>query len=213
MKPIQVGTEQPIAAKRRRGPGRPFTQSDPRINRGGVPSEVRAFHNWMRQAFARFLQEGTEDGLTYGEYIIRTLVQKAKDGDMKAIELVLDRMGGKPLQAVEVGTEFSFNFLSEAERIRITESAQKIKRMQAEMAARQLGGLDLTLLPSASARDQQSASPTSLPPGGHGTNAPSKLKLRTPVDRPTIGNCSACRHGIVKHQCPMCAMLGSDPYY
>ena len=102
MKPIQVGTEQPIAAKRRRGPGRPFTQSDPRINRGGVPSEVRAFHNWMRQAFARFLQEGTEDGLTYGEYIIRTLVQKAKDGDMKAIELVLDRMGGKPLQAVEV---------------------------------------------------------------------------------------------------------------
>ena len=95
---------------------------------------------------------------------------------MKAIELVLDRMGGKPLQAVEVATEHSFNFLSEAERIRITESAQKIKRMQAEMAARQLGGLDLTLLPSASARDQQSASPTSLPPGE--TSAALTTKMR-----------------------------------
>ena len=44
MEPIQVRTEQPIAAKRKRRPGRPFKQSDPRINRGGVPSEVRAFH-------------------------------------------------------------------------------------------------------------------------------------------------------------------------
>ena len=60
----------------------------------------------MRQSFARFLQEGTKDGLTNGEHIIRTLIQKAKDGDMKAIEYVLDRMGGKPLQSVEVGTHF-----------------------------------------------------------------------------------------------------------
>jgi hypothetical protein len=176
----------------------------------------------MRQAFARFLQEGTEDGLTYGEYIIRTLVQKAKDGDMKAIELVLDRMGGKPLQAVEVGTELSFNFLSDAERIRIMESAQKIKRLQAERdAARHLGGLDLTLLPSASECDPQSARPTCAPPGENGTNVPSNPELRTPVDRPTIGkrlvpavnrrtigNRSACRHGIEQHQCPMCAEMG-----
>jgi hypothetical protein len=90
----------------------------------------------MRQSFARFLQEGTEDGLTNGEHIIRTLVQKAKEGDMRAIEYVLDRMGGKPLQALEVETERSFNFLSEADRIRITESVEKIKRMQAEAEAR-----------------------------------------------------------------------------
>jgi hypothetical protein len=102
------------------------------------------------------------------------------------------------------------------------ESAQKIKRIQAESdAARHLGGLDLTLLPSASARDQQSASPTSAPPGENGTNVPSKPELRTPVDRPTIGKRlvpdvdrptigkrMACRHGIESHQCPMCAELG-----
>jgi hypothetical protein len=169
----------------------------------------------MRQQFARFLQAPAEDGLAYGEHIIRTVVRKAKDGDMKAIELVLDRMGGKPLQAVEVATERSFSFLSEAERIRITGSVEKIKRMQAEAdaaAARRLGSLDLTLLPSASECDPQAGHPTRTLPGENATNVPSKPKLRTPEDRPTrapldrraIGNQSACWHGIPKHQCVTC---------
>ena len=42
------------------------------------------------------------DGLTNGEHIIRTLIQRAKEGDMRAIEYVLERMGGKPQQSVEV---------------------------------------------------------------------------------------------------------------
>jgi hypothetical protein len=157
----------------------------------------------MRQTFARSLQEGTEDGFTNGEQIIRTLIQKAKDGDMKAIELVLDRMGGKPLQAVEVATEHSFNFLSDAERIRITESVQKIKRMQAEEAAR-----SSRLLPSASEWVPQAGHPTSASLGEDGRNAPSKPKLRTPVDRPTPGTRLACRHNFERHQCPICAQLG-----
>jgi hypothetical protein len=86
----------------------------------------------MRQSFARFLQEGTKDGLTNGEQIIRTLIQRAKDGDMKAIEYVLDRIGGKPLQSVEPGTEFSFNHFSEADRIRAIEVVDEIRQMQAE---------------------------------------------------------------------------------
>jgi hypothetical protein len=155
----------------------------------------------MRQAFARSLQEGTEDGLTYGEHIIRTVGQKAKDGDMKAIELVLDRMGGKPLQSVEVGTEYSFNFLSDAERIRISESVQKIKRMQAEEAAR-----SSMLLPSASEWIPQAGHPTSASLGENGTNAPSKPSA--PVNRKDIGNRSACKHGWERHQCPICAQLG-----
>jgi hypothetical protein len=133
----------------------------------------------MRQTFARSLQEGTEDGLTNGEHIIRTLVQKAKEGDMRAIEYVLDRMGGKPLQAVEVGTEYSFNFLTEAERIRISESVKKIKQMQAERDARRhLGDLDLTLLPSASECDPHSARPTSVPPGENAKNVRSQTETR-----------------------------------
>jgi hypothetical protein len=155
----------------------------------------------MREAFARSLQEGTGDGLTNGEQIIRTLVQKAKDGDMKAIELVLDRMGGKPLQAVEVAAERSFSFLSEAERIRITGSIEKIKRMQAEAEARrQEVGRTLTVLPTASECGPQ----VSLPPGENAKNVPSKAKVRTPVDRRAIGNQSACWHGIPRHQCVTC---------
>jgi len=123
---------------------------------------------------------------------------------MKAIELVLDRMGGKPLQAVEVATEHSFNFLSEAERIRITESVKKIKQMiQAEEGGHPVGPT-LTLLPSASECGLQAMHPTSVPPGENATNVPSKAKLRTPVDRRAIGNQSACWHGIPRHQCVTC---------
>jgi hypothetical protein len=160
----------------------------------------------MRQAFARSLQEVTEDGLTNGEQIIRTLVQMAKDGDMRAIEYVLDRMGGKPLQAVEVGTELSFNFLSDADRIRITESVKKIKQMQAgEGAAGHPVGRTLTVLPSAS----EFGPKVTVPPGENAKNVPSKPKLRTPVDGTTIDNCSACRHGYAEHQCPICAQMGA----
>lgn len=94
MAQTEIRTEQPIAAKKKRGAGRPFTRNDPRINRGGVPSETRAFHEWMRESFATTLQERTEDGRTKGEHIIRALIQKAMDGDIKEVEYVLDRMGG-----------------------------------------------------------------------------------------------------------------------
>jgi hypothetical protein len=126
---------------------------------------------------------------------------------MRAIEYVLDRMGGKPLQAVEVGTELSFSFLSEAERTRITESVKKIKQMQAkEAAAGHPVGRTLTVLPTAS----EFGPKVTVPPGENAKNVPSKPKLRTPVDRTTIDNCSACRHGIAKHQCPICGALGFD---
>jgi hypothetical protein len=38
----------------------------------------------MREEFAKVLQEGADDGLTNGEHIIRTLVQRAKEDDMTA---------------------------------------------------------------------------------------------------------------------------------
>jgi hypothetical protein len=100
-----------------------------------------------------------------------------------------------------VATEHSFNFLSEAEHIRITESVKKIEQMQAaEGAAVHPVGRTLALLPSASEYGPR----VSVPPGEDAKNAPAKPKLRTPV----IGNCSACRYGIVKRQCPTCAQLG-----
>jgi hypothetical protein len=176
----------------------------------------------MRQAFARFLQEGTEGGLTNGEHIIRTLIQKAKEGDMRAIEYVLDRMGGKPLQAVEVATEHSFDFLSDAERIRITGSIEKIKRMQAEAdaaAARHLGGVDLTLLPSASECDQQAGRPTRTPPREDFGSVPSprsELQPRSvrntqvssyglsPFEQEKQKRPVPCPHGLRQDHCLIC---------
>jgi hypothetical protein len=175
----------------------------------------------MRQQFARFLQEGTDDGFTNGEHIIRTLIQMAKEGDMRAIEYVLDRMGGKPLQAVEVGTEYSFNFLSDAERIRITESVKKIKQMQAaEGAAGHPVGRTLTVLPSAS----EFGPKVTVPPGENAKNVPSKPKGGAPPGEALASNSMftgdpdplsrrsaemrPCRHGIFHHQCFICGALG-----
>jgi hypothetical protein len=107
-----------------------------------------------------------------------------------------------------VGTEFSFNFLSEAERIRISESAQKIKRLQAQRDARR-GRVSQTsaLLPPALDCDPQSTRPTSAPPGETSANNsslkgdPDGVSLRSVMMRP-------CRHGIFHHQCPTCAAFG-----
>ena len=202
MKPGQARTEQPIPAKRRRGSGRPFTRNDPRINKGGVPSEVRAFHNWMRESFAKFLQEGAEDGLTNGEHIIRTLIQKAKDGDMKAIEYVLDRMGGKPLQSVEVGAESSFNFLSEADRIQAMESVDRILQMQAEADAKRPGfaparEIGANVPPVKAAFSQKTSRESE-------TCAYDLSLFQTKKRR----NVLTCRHGRPRHQCLTCSSIG-----
>jgi hypothetical protein len=113
---MEICTQQPIAAKKARGRGKPFTRNDTRINRGGVPSEIRAFHHWMRESFAASLQERTDEGRTKGEQIIRTLIKKAIDGDMRAAEYILDRMGGKPLQSVELSGSVGSFALSDADR-------------------------------------------------------------------------------------------------
>jgi hypothetical protein len=134
---IGLGTPQPSPAKRRRGPGRPFAKGgDPRINKGGVPSEIRAFHNWLRESFAAALQVESEEGLTNGQHIIRTLIQKAKDGDMRAIEYVLDRMGGKPSQTVELGGSVGPSVVSEAEIARLNDMVERIKGYEAAEARR-----------------------------------------------------------------------------
>jgi hypothetical protein len=88
----------------------------------------------MREEFAEVLQEGADDGLTNGEQIIRTLIQMAIEGNMKAIEYVLDRLGGKPQQSVEVSTKssYDFSFMSDADRIRALESVKRIRRMMEE---------------------------------------------------------------------------------
>lgn len=43
-----------------------------------------------------------EEGMKVDKQIIRTVYQRAIRGDMKAIELVFDRVDGKPLQEIDL---------------------------------------------------------------------------------------------------------------
>ena len=43
-----------------------------------------------------------EDGRTKLQAVIETLYEKAKDGDLKAIDMIFDRVEGKPAQKLEV---------------------------------------------------------------------------------------------------------------
>ncbi len=105
MKETGIGREQRIATKRkRRGPGKPFVKGDARINRAGVPLESLAFQNALREAFATeltkpspFDPEGQQNRF---ERIVRRVVDLAEAGQSWAVEMVWDRIGGKPIQPV-----------------------------------------------------------------------------------------------------------------
>jgi hypothetical protein len=104
-----------------------------------------------------------------------------------------------------VGAEFSFNFLSEAERIRITESVERIKRMQAEDANR-LDGVDRSSALLLSECDPHTTHATSVSPGENGANDP--MGKSGVVGRLRPAYARSCRHGIFHHQCPTCNALG-----
>jgi hypothetical protein len=100
-----VSTEQ--RAPKRRPRGKPFVPGDPRINRGGVPAEAVAFQRAMREALAAELSKPSDrdPGERVFESMIHRLVALAKAGERWAIEMVLDRICGKPAQAVALTGE------------------------------------------------------------------------------------------------------------
>jgi hypothetical protein len=100
-----VSTEQ--QAPKRRPRGKPFTKGDPRINRGGVPAEALQFQREMRSALAEELSKPSEHDpcARKFEVMIGRLVALAEGGERWAIDAVLDRIGGKPAQAVALTGE------------------------------------------------------------------------------------------------------------
>src|SRR5215469_6905816 len=91
-------SEQQIAAKKPRG--KPFLPGDPRIDRQGVPNEAVALAKAVRE---------TEAEILFGPCprhpnkmllvcILDALAGKAERGDVRAAEILLDRIGGKPTQ-------------------------------------------------------------------------------------------------------------------
>ena len=95
-------SEQPIAAMNRRGPGRPFEKGDARINRHGVPKESLTFQKYLRKALAKELQRPSSSNgeMTKFQRMVERLVELAESGVPWALQTVLDRIGGKPVQPI-----------------------------------------------------------------------------------------------------------------
>ncbi len=78
-------------------------------NPAGKPKGARHFSTLIREAITRVAEDtGTSDD----KEIVKALVEKAKKGDLKAIDTVLDRVDGKAEQTInlegELRTEESF---------------------------------------------------------------------------------------------------------
>lgn len=66
-------------------------------NGGGRPRKLPD----LQELLADVLGQQTKEGMTAGEEILRAMHARAKKGDVRAAELLLDRAYGKPKQTVD----------------------------------------------------------------------------------------------------------------
>ena len=65
----------------------------------GKPKGARHMSTLLREAITKVIDE---KGNTMDKQIIKVLAMKAKRGDLKAIDMVLDRIDGKVEQAIDL---------------------------------------------------------------------------------------------------------------
>ncbi|MFY9531445.1 MAG: hypothetical protein WBC04_12370 [Candidatus Acidiferrales bacterium] len=103
---MAAGSEQRTAKKR--GPGKPFSKGDPRINRQGKSKELADLEREFRQAIVDELyrvDESDKDGARANfQAIAAKWVELGKTGNLAAIEGLTTRILGKPVQPVS-GTD------------------------------------------------------------------------------------------------------------
>jgi len=78
-----------------KGKGKPFVKGDSRINRHGRPKKLPELDTLLIEVLGREVSGSTELHL-----VIEALLKKAKAGDVRSAELLLDRYYGKVPQAV-----------------------------------------------------------------------------------------------------------------
>jgi hypothetical protein len=75
-------------------------------NPAGKPKGARHFSTLIRDAITKVAEDtGTRDD----EEIVKALVRKAKEGDLKAVDMVLDRVDGKAEQTINLDAEVTMN--------------------------------------------------------------------------------------------------------
>lgn len=99
------GSEQQIAASEtpRKRRGKPFVAGDLRINRRGVPRESVALAKLLRNTAADVLFSPSPrcEAKARLTCIMEALADKAERGDVRAAEVLFERVGGRPTQSEE----------------------------------------------------------------------------------------------------------------
>lgn len=81
----------------------PFTKDDPNINRKGRPKKDTSINERVRKFF-----EGREGDTDSGkqkkrvDLLISDIWKNAKNGDFQAQKYLMDRLGGRPAEKIEV---------------------------------------------------------------------------------------------------------------
>lgn len=89
--------------------GKPFTKGDKRINRLGRPPKLPELETMMAEVLS------DKDAM---RAILIALVKKAKGGDVRASELIMDRAYGK--LTMRQDTNLNMNFKEWTEEMRLT---------------------------------------------------------------------------------------------
>ena len=71
-------------------------------NPEGRPRMGSSWAEVMRTALE--MEAGGEDGIAVKEKIVQVLIDRAVNGDLRAIEIIFDRTEGKPRQMLEVSS-------------------------------------------------------------------------------------------------------------
>lgn len=75
-------------------------------NPAGKKKGTRHFSTLIREAITKV---ATDTGTSDDKEIVRALVEKAKMGDLKAVDMVLDRVDGKAEQTINLDGEVTIN--------------------------------------------------------------------------------------------------------
>ena len=75
----------------------PFKKGDPRINRKGAPKKIPNLDV--------LLAELLDDEDQSAKLILAALIEKAKEGDVRAAQVILDRAYGKPKESIDLTTQ------------------------------------------------------------------------------------------------------------
>lgn len=75
-------------------------------NPKGKPKGARHFSTLIRDAITKV---ATDTGTSDDKLIVKALIAKAKEGDLKAVDIVFDRVDGKAEQTINLDGELTVN--------------------------------------------------------------------------------------------------------